>query len=334
MPGAKWFEGARLNYAEHAFLHAVPDRPAILARSEARGAVRGVLGRARAAGRRDRRVLARARRAAGRPRRLLHAEHPADGGAFLAGDEPRRGLVELLARHGHRRGRRPVQADRAEGAVRRRRLPLRRQALRPPRRCSARSFGALPIARASRVPAVSRPGGATRRGAQAVAVVERRRARGDARVRAAALRPSAVDRLFVRHHRRAEGDRARPRRHRDRRTSRRCGCSKTCARATGSSWCRAPAGSCGRCWSSGLLGGCTIVMLRRQPGVPRRRRALALHRRDAVGALRLRRGAIRALHEGGRRAGEGRATSSRLRVDQHDRLAADARRLRVGLRAT
>ncbi len=38
MPGAKWFEGARLNYAEHAFLHASPDRPAIVARSEARGA--------------------------------------------------------------------------------------------------------------------------------------------------------------------------------------------------------------------------------------------------------------------------------------------------------
>src|SRR5512134_1482789 len=38
MPGAKWFEGARLNYAEHAFVHAASDRPAIVARSEARGA--------------------------------------------------------------------------------------------------------------------------------------------------------------------------------------------------------------------------------------------------------------------------------------------------------
>ncbi len=38
MPGARWFEGARLNYAEHAFLHAAKDRPAIVARSEARGA--------------------------------------------------------------------------------------------------------------------------------------------------------------------------------------------------------------------------------------------------------------------------------------------------------
>ena len=38
MPGAKWFEGARLNYAEHALLHAADDRPAIVARSETRGA--------------------------------------------------------------------------------------------------------------------------------------------------------------------------------------------------------------------------------------------------------------------------------------------------------
>jgi acetoacetyl-CoA synthetase len=36
MPGAKWFEGARLNYAEHAFRHSVPDRPALIVRSESR----------------------------------------------------------------------------------------------------------------------------------------------------------------------------------------------------------------------------------------------------------------------------------------------------------
>ncbi len=36
MPGAKWFEGARLNYAEHAFRHASPDRPALIVRSESR----------------------------------------------------------------------------------------------------------------------------------------------------------------------------------------------------------------------------------------------------------------------------------------------------------
>lgn len=36
MPGARWFEGARLNYAEHAFIHATTTRPAIIARSELR----------------------------------------------------------------------------------------------------------------------------------------------------------------------------------------------------------------------------------------------------------------------------------------------------------
>jgi acetoacetyl-CoA synthetase len=35
MPGAIWFEGARLNYAEHLFRHATSSRPAILFRSEA-----------------------------------------------------------------------------------------------------------------------------------------------------------------------------------------------------------------------------------------------------------------------------------------------------------
>jgi acetoacetyl-CoA synthetase len=38
MPGAKWFEGARLNYAAHAFRHALAAHPAIVARSEARAA--------------------------------------------------------------------------------------------------------------------------------------------------------------------------------------------------------------------------------------------------------------------------------------------------------
>ena len=36
MPGAKWFEGARLNYAEHAFRYATTARPALIVRSESR----------------------------------------------------------------------------------------------------------------------------------------------------------------------------------------------------------------------------------------------------------------------------------------------------------
>lgn len=34
MPGAQWFPGARLNFAEHVFRHASQDRPAVIARSE------------------------------------------------------------------------------------------------------------------------------------------------------------------------------------------------------------------------------------------------------------------------------------------------------------
>ena len=37
MPGAEWFPGAKLNYAEHVFAAAQPGRPAIVHRSEARG---------------------------------------------------------------------------------------------------------------------------------------------------------------------------------------------------------------------------------------------------------------------------------------------------------
>ena len=36
MPGARWFEGAELNYAEHAFRNARPDEPAVIHRSELR----------------------------------------------------------------------------------------------------------------------------------------------------------------------------------------------------------------------------------------------------------------------------------------------------------
>jgi acetoacetyl-CoA synthetase len=36
MPGARWFQGARLNYAEHVFRHASPAHPAMIALSEAR----------------------------------------------------------------------------------------------------------------------------------------------------------------------------------------------------------------------------------------------------------------------------------------------------------
>src|SRR5207248_1195702 len=37
MPGAQWFEGATLNWAEHAFRNATDQRPALIFRSETQG---------------------------------------------------------------------------------------------------------------------------------------------------------------------------------------------------------------------------------------------------------------------------------------------------------
>ena len=76
----------------------------------------------------------------GRPRRGLHAEHPGDGGSVSGLRLDRRGVV--IGGAGVRRPQRdrPLRADRAEGAAGDRRLPVRRQGLRP----RARSCGGSP----------------------------------------------------------------------------------------------------------------------------------------------------------------------------------------------
>ena len=124
-------------------------------------------------------------------------------------------------------------------------------------------------------------------------MVERRRARSEARVRAGAVRPSALDRLLARAHRRAEGDRPRTRRDRDRTPQDAAPAHRTCARATvllgvEHGWI---------VWTllvSGLLGGCTIVMFDGNPAYPDAGEHLAARRRDARRThLRLRRRAHR-----------------------------------------
>ena len=105
---------------------------------------------ARAAQRRDRVARAaparrRARRArcaalgvaARRPRRRLPAEHAATAIVASSPARARRDLVDVLARHGSGRGARPLPPDRAEGADRLRRLPLRRRRARPARAVAA-----------------------------------------------------------------------------------------------------------------------------------------------------------------------------------------------------
>ena len=131
-----WFDGTRLNYAEHIFRGKADDEVAVRLRLRAARADRAQLGRAARAGRRRVREGLRALGVgAGRPRRRLPAERPRG---------PRR-----LPRHRQprRRSGRAARPTSAPGSVvdrfaqiepkvlfARRRLPLRRQGLRPPGR--------------------------------------------------------------------------------------------------------------------------------------------------------------------------------------------------------
>ena len=142
MPGAVWFPGSRVNYAEHLLRHEAVARrarrrwctprrlrpPAEMSWHDLGAAVR-VAGDA----------AARARRAARRSRRGLHAEHPRDRRRDDRDHRDRRGVVVGGARVRRANRDRPFRADRADGAVRRRRLPFRRQGLRPRATKCARS---------------------------------------------------------------------------------------------------------------------------------------------------------------------------------------------------
>ena len=135
MPGAEWFPGARLNYAEH-MLGRPEDR------DTARGdrvladprAERADLRRARRPGRPGPRRARPARRRARRPGRRVRAEHPRGAGRVpglrLAGRDL--GLLRARVRGAQRR--RPLRPDRAHRPDRGRRLHLRRQGDRQVRR--------------------------------------------------------------------------------------------------------------------------------------------------------------------------------------------------------
>ena len=169
------------------------DRP----RGRAARPGRAHVGRAARAGRGDRGRAEGAGRRARRPRGGVHAEHPGGDRGVPRHRLDRRRVVELLAGLRRAQRRRPLRADRAEGAAGGRRLPLQRQGLRPhgdgrrdPRRGRRR-------AGAARLPRRLRLAGR----------LPRRRRAG---VRARAVRPPAVGPLLVRHHRAAEGDRPGP----------------------------------------------------------------------------------------------------------------------------
>ena len=108
---------------------------------------------------------------------------------------------------------RPLRPDRAQGPVRGRRLPLRRQGLRPPRdrrRAAARRCRASPAPSSSPTSTPTPTSSAlARRVTFWGQLLDRRRGRRAA-LRARPLRPPALGPVLLRHHRPAEGDRPEP----------------------------------------------------------------------------------------------------------------------------
>ncbi len=215
MPGAEWFPGARLSYAEHIFRGKDDTAVAVRHASELRELPDDDLGRAARPDGADRRGAAGARRRARRPGRRIHAERAGDDRGLPRMCVDRRHVVELLARLRRALGGRPLRADRAEGAVRGRRLPLQRQGLRPDGRGRG-ARGRDAVARAHHRRPVPERRARLPHARQGAAVGAPARARGRcrpgrrARVRAAAVRPPALGPLLVRHDGAAEGDRAQP----------------------------------------------------------------------------------------------------------------------------
>ncbi len=332
MPGAEWFAGTSLNYAEHVFAGKDDAETAILHASELRelgelswGELRAQVA-ATAAGLRALGVERGDRVVAYMP------NIPEAIVAFLATRQHRRDLVELLARLRPGQRDRPLRPDRAQGALRGRRLPLRRQGLRPardPRQAAGRDAEpgahrrpALPRPRPRPLPAARRDplGRAARHG------------RGRrAELRARPLRPPALGPLLLRHHRPAEGDRAVAGRHPARapeeappprrRPPRRPPLLVHHDRLDDVELPRLRAADPGR-----------DRALRRQPRPPRHGRALGPRRAGRGDDVRHQRLLHRRLHEGRGRARR-RPRPQPPRGGRLDRLAALPRGLRLDLRA-
>ena len=143
-----------------------------------------------------------------RPGRRLHAQHPRDPDRVPRRGQPGGDLVELPARVRHPQCRGPFPADRAPGPLRGRRVPVQRGRARPhgpggrtaARAPDARGHGAgpLPVRGAPGRPPAERPD---------VARVAGHPWDRGVRLRAGPVRSPVVDRLLLRHHRPAEGDR-------------------------------------------------------------------------------------------------------------------------------
>src|SRR5271165_1667849 len=322
MPGASWFEGAELNYAENLLQGREDAAIAVIHASEARAGGELTWGQLRG------QVAAAA------------------AGLRALGVE--RGTRVRCAKRD-----RPLRPDRAAGAALRRRLPPRRQGLRSPRgrgrdprraaNSRARRRARLSASRRGRYPGTRRGArerqlsGREARATQLAAAARlsfRREGAGRARgrlaagrirdrprLRAGALCASPVGALLLGHYRPAEGDRAGPRRHP--------------ARAAQEAPASGPA-----TWRSHVLvydhrlddvelpdrlpaqrGGDRA--LRRQPRIPGPRRVVAAGRAQGHHVHGRERRPAREHREGGRRA-RSRPRPEPSARDRLDRLAAGA----------
>src|SRR6266702_3426512 len=103
MPGARWFPGTELNYAEQVFRNVSPSRRALLFQSE-QHPLQEVSWEELA-------------RQAGRSACGLHAQHSRNGDRISGLCEHRRDLVELSPRLRHEQCDRALQTDRAESPL-------------------------------------------------------------------------------------------------------------------------------------------------------------------------------------------------------------------------
>ena len=196
MPGAKWFPGARLNYAEH-MLGRDEDAGsvAVVARSQSRGPSEVTFGELREQVARARAGLRRLGIGPGDRVVAYLPNIPGDARRLPRHRQPRRRLGDLSA--GVRRSQRPPppRPARAEGAARRRGLSLGRPVRRPSRAGGRRPRGASEP-RGRRACAVrGRPGRCPPRDARLGRAPGRALA---ARVRAGPVRPSALRPLLLR----------------------------------------------------------------------------------------------------------------------------------------
>ena len=216
--------------------------------------------------------LVRLGRAARRSRRRVPPQHPRDDRRVPGHREPRRGVVVVRAGVRRALGRRPLRADRAGGAARRRRVPLRREGGRQARPRSRRS---KPRSRRCVTPCTCAYLGEPAPTTGPALLAERRASSSSSRSRStirctccsARARPGSRRRSCT-------ATAASPSS-----TSRRWRCTTTSARATGSSGSPPPGWMMWNYLVSGLLVGATHRAVRRRSGVPRPRRAVAARRR-------------------------------------------------------